>query len=321
MRLGAVGSYLDLTGIHPADFARRIGYSKSTIGAFLAGRYGTIGGDTGKVLAAAETYMAAHPVRPSRSLHGELFETANVRLIRETFAKLLLRPRAFIVYAPPGSQKSFVLEHEVYELNRRELAHNADGARAYCVYASQDITPYGLILRIAKACGLRVGGTRDQIIDRLREEHRRRRCLLVIDEAQHLSIECFEAVRELLDREPYFSLLFAGSHDLHLKFERSSATLEQWNSRIAQKVRLPGCTPEEALGIIDREIGAILATKPKAAERAQKIVERCTVADAYIPVADGQPKATYINIRTLCNTLDDLQIEYAKSSAQKEVTA
>jgi DNA transposition AAA+ family ATPase len=153
----AVRQYLDATGIHVADFARRIGYGRSTVASFLAGRYETIGGDTGKVLAAAERFMAAHPVRPSRPLHGELFETDNVRLIQETFADLLMRPYAYVIYAPPGSQKSFVLEHEVFALNRRELAKNADGARAYYIYCSQSITQHSILNRIAKACGLRIG--------------------------------------------------------------------------------------------------------------------------------------------------------------------
>jgi DNA transposition AAA+ family ATPase len=196
------------------------------------------------------------------------------------------------------------------------MAKNADGARAYYCYCSQDIRPYALLGRIAEACGLSPYGSRDQIIGRLREEHRRRRCLLIFDEAQHLSIECFETVRELMDREPFFSLLFAGSHDLHLKFERCSATLEQWNSRIAQKVRLPGCTQVEALAIIQREIGPILARKANGKEVAAKLVELATVPDAYTSVSKGHAPATYINIRTLCNALANLKQQY--DAAQKE---
>ena len=52
---------------------------------------------------------------------GELYETANVRAIRETFQKLLPRPAAYMIYGPPGSQKSYVLEHEIARLNRTEL--------------------------------------------------------------------------------------------------------------------------------------------------------------------------------------------------------
>jgi hypothetical protein len=37
---------------------------------------------------------------------------------------------------------------------------------------------------------------------------------LTFDEAQHLSIECLETIRELLDQPPHCGLLFAGTHEL-----------------------------------------------------------------------------------------------------------
>jgi DNA transposition AAA+ family ATPase len=41
-----------------------------------------------------------------------------------------------------------------------------------------------------------------------------RRALLVFDEAQHLSIECLETLRKLLDQPPHCGLLFADTHEL-----------------------------------------------------------------------------------------------------------
>jgi type II secretory pathway predicted ATPase ExeA len=47
-----------------------------------------------------------------------------------------------------------------------------------------------------------------------------RKVLLVFDEAQHLSIECLETLRELLDQPPHCGLLFAGTHELEQIFNR-----------------------------------------------------------------------------------------------------
>jgi DNA transposition AAA+ family ATPase len=315
----AVADYMARTGMDAKSFASCIGYGYSTLRLFLADKYQLVSGKDGTIIRACYDYMQAHPIQAMRPLEGELFETANVRMIRDTFKKLLARPRAFMIYAPPGSQKTFVLEHEVYALNQREVA-NDSGARAYYVYARQNIRPRDLVRRIAVACGSRADGQIDQVLANLRREHAHRRTLLIIDEAQHMSLDCFEVIRELLDREPFFSLLFSGSHDLFLKFETASATLEQWNSRIAQKVRLPGCTPEEALAIVQREAGEILAGSAKGPQLAQKLIRRATVVDAYVPVAAGKPKATYINIRTLCNALDDLRTQF-QATAQKESAA
>jgi type II secretory pathway predicted ATPase ExeA len=91
----------------------------------------------------------------------------------------------------------------------------------------------------------------DRILANLREHFHVRRVLLIIDEAQHLDLDCLEVIRELLDQPPYFSLLLAGSHDLYTKFDAHSATLEQWNSRITEKVALPAarCSPAAGLAL------------------------------------------------------------------------
>ena len=137
--------------------------------------------------------------------------------------------------------------------------------------------------RVSTAVGCRVAGEIEPMLAGIKFEFRHHRVLLVIDEAQHLSIECFETLRELLDQPPYFSLLFAGSHDLKRKFDEFSATLEQWNSRIVAKVRLPGLEKQEARGIIDREIGHLLQGKSarEVDAHAAKLIAEATVRDVF----------------------------------------
>jgi len=219
------------------------------------------------------------------------------------FEKLMPRPVAYMIYAPPGSQKSFVLENEVARLNQAELA-DGGGRRAFYIYARQNVRPRDLIRRVAIACGSRANNDVDPMLSGIRFDFRNNRVVLVVDEAQHLSIECFETLRELLDQPPYFSLLFAGSHDLKRKFDEFSATLEQWNSRIIAKVRLPGLERAEACGIIEREIGELLSQRctPREAQKyIDDLIKGATVRDAF------EGNRTYINVRTLTNALDQFK--------------
>jgi DNA transposition AAA+ family ATPase len=85
--------------------------------------------------------------------------------------------------------------------------------------------------RVAESCGAIGVGTVDRILRNLRFDLSQRKVLLVFDEAQHLSIECLETLRELLDQPPHCGLLFAGTHELEEIFTRQALELEQWRSR------------------------------------------------------------------------------------------
>ena len=301
--------YLARTGLTQPDFARRVGYSVVTLRFFLSGQYHNVGRSSRHFVAAAEDFMRAHPIGHANRVQGELYDTANVRKIRQTFEQLLPRPVAQLIYAPPGSQKTFALEHEVARLNRVELSKD-DGRRAYYVYARQGIRPRDLVRRVAVALGCRSTLDVDSMLNGIRFDYRDRRVLLVVDEAQHLSLDCFETLRELLDQPPCFSLLFAGSHDLKRMFDEFSATLEQWNSRIVAKVRLPGLERGEAVGIIEREIGALVAVKSER-ERTRlydQLIEAATVSDHF------EKGRQYINVRTLSNALDQIKAASAESA-------
>ncbi|MGD0790113.1 MAG: ATP-binding protein [Terracidiphilus sp.] len=277
---------------------------------FLSGTYHKISASARSLVAKSMAFIDLHPIEPPTRMAGELYATANVRTIQETFEKLLPKPTAFMIYAPPGSQKSFVLEYQVAKLNLAEMANAENGRRAFYIYARQNLRPRDLVRRVAIACGCRVSNEIDLMLAGIRFEFRSHRVLLIIDEANHLSIECFEILRELLDRPPYFSLLFAGSHDLKRKFDEFSATLEQWNSRIIAKVRLPGLERDEARGIIEREIGELLRarTAGEAKRLTDNLIASATVRDAF------EGNRTYINVRTLTNALDQIKAAAAERS-------
>ena len=110
-----------------------------------------------------------------------------------------------------------------------------------------------LMKRVAQSCGAIGMGTVDRILRNLRFDLSQRKVLLVFDEAQHLSIECLETLRELLDQPPHCGLLFAGTHELEAIFTRQALELEQWRSRFHAGQALPGISDEEAAAIVHSE--------------------------------------------------------------------
>lgn len=255
--------YIDRSGIGPADFARRIGYAYSTLNLFLNDKYCHVGGDDSQICAAVLNFVERYPVGADSAFQGQLYEIGNVRAMREIFARLFDRPQAYMVYAPPGSGKTDVANYLIAEHNRERASHN-DRRFIFPIYCRQSIRPRDLMRRIAHACGTSATGEIDRIIANLRWEFRDARVTLYCDEAQHLSIECFETVRELLDQQPRFSLLFAGSHELERIFSRFAGTLEQLERRITDKITLPAVTREEAAGIVRSELQEVAPNLDKA---------------------------------------------------------
>ena len=297
--------YMERTGLSEGDFAGRIGYSRETLRKFISDRFHFVAGSSKNICRAISKCMAANPIGPKTAVFGELYNTANVRAMRDTFKQLLRRPVAYMIYAPPGSQKSFVLEHLVAELNRKEVKKSEPVQAAFYVYAIGQMTPSQLMKAVAIACGTSSAGDRMRIARNLAHDFQGRRALLVVDEAQHLSINAFETLRVLLDQTPNFSLLFAGSHDLKQVFDKFASHLEQWNSRILDKVRLPGVKEDEAEGIILREIGELLkaSTPDGARKRIRALIAGSTVKDGF------EKDRRYINVRTLTNALEQIKLQ------------
>lgn len=295
--------YLCRTGLTRDDFARRIGYASSTVYNFLQGRYE---GNPRNISAASKDFMALHPIAPVSVCDGRLYETANVRAWRNVFKDCIGRGRAAVVYGPPGIQKSFPIEHLIAELNREEMANNT-GRRAYYVYCPANVRPNQLLKLIAEACGSLVTGDNVRIVRNLRFDFRGLKVLLVLDEAQHLNIDCLETVRQLLDRLG-FGLIFSGSHDVYRMFERP-LELEQLRRRIWHAIALPGMTLDDARAIIAHELGDVK----------EKTIENLIAAAT---ITDPRTQTEYISAGRLFPSIHEVREDprfRAVIAAQKSV--
>jgi type II secretory pathway predicted ATPase ExeA len=291
----AVEQYLELTGMTPPEFADAVGCSYNKVKYFLRDEYEQIAGSDAGARRDFHEWMQAHPVAPQTKGPGKLYPTEDYRLLRRYFYLALNRRRAYVVQADPGIGKTFISKHLISELNRREIAGNGTGRRAYFVRAGE-MTAVQLLKEIAMACGVSSVGDRRRVVRALRRAFAGRPVLIVIDEAQQLSISALEAVRELLDEPPHCGLLVLGSHELERKFTVSAVELEQWNSRIFGFRAMDGLRENEARLILSEELPELQGEKI-----VRSMLKDCTVPHLHMRGAH------YISARRLFASIEDIK--------------
>jgi type II secretory pathway predicted ATPase ExeA len=291
--------FLARTGLAPQDLASRLGIGESTLRLFIYGKYGESNGaprDTQFICARVWPFIASHWPKEEAEEPGRLLETKGYRKIRECLEEAIDDGAISILYGPPSSEKSFVLENLCAQFS-------AAGRQAVYMYCGPRTRPTGLLREIARSSEvwLRSNYYRPHM-EALRGEFisRANPPALVFDEAQHLSVETLETIRELHDRtrrpgRKGCGVILAGSHDLHRDFESASrrSSLEQWLSRISYRIQLEGMTKDEALTIAGRAFGN--GRPAKLSEAQQEVcLKRCTVMDAY-----ANPPRAYFSSRRL----------------------
>jgi len=304
----AAHDYIERTDSSATEFAERVGYARHTMLLFLRGHYKRVASDDLYVRAAVWDFLQRNPIAPRAEARGRLFETAGYRQIRRYFLRAVEHGEIALLYGPPGVQKTFVLEHLICERHREKKSD------AIYVYASVGMTILSLLKCIREAAGVvAFSGSRHGIISGLRNRFRQLASegqhppAIIVDEAQHLSVDCLETLRELHD-EAACGLVLAGSHTLFESFVRPERRphLEQWLSRIDHREQLPGLLKDEVAEIAARELGngqpAKLTEKQKAL-----LLEGCRVEDVYARGADGKRAVrVYYSARRLVKSIGQL---------------
>jgi DNA transposition AAA+ family ATPase len=292
--------YLNRSGMSVADFARRIGYAYQTVHHFLDGNYSRGAARQGRRIdLAVLDFMQRFPIESDALAAQNIYETGAVTVMRQVFARLLERPGVYLAYAPPGSGKTDIARKLIADHN----ALDADGKPThdsfiFRIYCRACIGPRDLMRRVAAACGSEAPISIDRIFHNLRWDFRGKRVVLYFDEAQHLSLDSFETVRELLDEEPHFSLCFAGSHALEAIFDNFAGKIEQLERRIVDKIRLPAVTADEAAGILRSELPGVALD----AAMIRQQIEMATV-----PVLVGNRTQRYLSIGRLMAAIREIR--------------
>lgn len=298
--------FFSASGYTVYDLAEAIGYSRTAVSLMRDGKYcehHKREGNTLAVRAAIKEFIESFEAPEFESAATQIYRTGNFEKIKKAFDQALNNGWAYCVDGAPGTQKTYAAKYLINQLHKEEAGKNGHGRRAVYVYCRQGIRPQDLLRRIAMAAGVPTRGMIDNLIKKIHFHFARRRVLLILDEAQHLSVECVETVRELLDLPPHFGLLFIGSHDLQKTFQHFA--MEQWRSRLNRVIVLPGIEREEAVKIITDQLG----------ERPQKKIDEL-IAGASVIDHRQTPQTKYISARNLFKTIDLVKrAEGAKEAA------
>jgi len=290
--------WLSRTGLAPRDLASRLGIGESTLRLFIYGRYGELGGvrDTHFICARVWPFVTSHWPKEEAMEPGELLETKGYHAILECLEEAIDEGAISIIYGPPSSEKSFVLENLCAQFRKA-------GKHVVYVYCGARHSPTSLLKDIARSSEVWVRSNYTRpFMEALRSEFisRPKPPALVFDEAQHLSVESLETIRELHDRTKRAGrkgcgIVLAGSHNLYRDFESAArrSSLEQWLSRISYRVQLSGMTRDEALTIAARAFGNGKPAKLTEAQQ-ESCLKKCTVLDTF-----ANPPRTYYSSRRL----------------------
>jgi DNA transposition AAA+ family ATPase len=295
-------TFLQHSGMSPVDFARRIGCNLSTYQQFMSGHYSSIT-NSPRVANAIISFVETSPLEEDR-FEGTIYETGAVKVMRGVFARLLDRSQIYMIYAHPGSGKTDVARY----LIAQHHAQSAPDAYIFRVYCRKKICPRDLLKRICTKCGTPADSAIDRAIHNLCWDFKGKRVVLYFDEAQNLSIDCLDTVRELFDEDPHFSLIFSGAEDLDQNFSKFTGNLERWERRITDRVTLPALTAEEAAGILRSELPDLVLDQAF-------IRQQIDLATISVRVAKATQK--YISIGRLMANLSELRKSMADAEAQK----
>ncbi len=232
----------------------------------------------------------------------EVLETKSYRILRERLEEAVEEGVNAIVYGPPSSEKSFVLENlcEQFRAEKKPVIY---------VYCGPNCTEGHLYRSIAEAAGVTTQSSMRWACRYALLKHlwsREKLPAIILDEAQHMTTDALDGAPQLhdltrRDGRRGCGFILSGSHGLlsQLLHPVRRARLEQMLSRFSYRIQLEGMSKTEILTLAARAMGN---GKPaKLSEAAQKtLLARCTVDDPYFIGAEGKPGVrTYFSSRRL----------------------
>jgi type II secretory pathway predicted ATPase ExeA len=232
----------------------------------------------------------------------EVLQTKSYRLLRERLEDAVDEGVNAIVYGPPSSEKSFVLENLCQQFS-------AAGRPAIYVYCGPRCTESFVYRSIAEAAGITTRSSlrwacRYAVLNDL--QRRMKLPAIIFDEAQHLEVDALEGIRQIhdltrRDGRRGCGIILAGSHSLLREFLHPlrRARLEQMLSRFPYRIQLEGMSKQEVLTLAARAFGNGRPAKFSDAQ-AQALLTRCTVEDPFFIGADAKPQVrNYFSSRRL----------------------
>ena len=208
------------------------------------------------VEAALRAYFLKLERVEARARRPEFIPTLTANLILEKLREADERQALALLYGPPGVGKTFAIEEFV---DRVEKPSNPEKPEVLLVTAHSASTPKSLLAALCLRVGIPHQATASTLAESLVRKLKTGHYLILVDEANHLSIEAMELMRYVYDLG-YLGVVLVGTLRLYEIFtdgSRPAGELEQLWSRVGICELLPGLTEYEARQVIQKTLGRI----------------------------------------------------------------
>jgi hypothetical protein len=209
-----------------AEVARALCYSKTAVSLWLTGKYSA---DGRQIAVAAYKWLKSIGELPDAARDQPLttVETPAFRTVQFALNHALEQRTMTCVIGMPGVGKS----HAILAWTKKA---REEGLRFIQITANitQKTSPKAILVKIAEALQLPVRGSTAALMDSVLDRLRRDDHLLIVDEAQHLKLAPFEALRALHDQAG-IGIAIIGSQALEhtLSVQPKFSELRQLQSR------------------------------------------------------------------------------------------
>ncbi len=214
-----LSDYISNTKRSQSAVSKGIGISAAALSQFLSRSYM---GSNEDVAIKAEQFMNRESERKNYTPKpGFTSKLKNTLKINSALDYTFNRNSICIVIGDAGCGKTTALQNYT-ELNNGAVYVQADATKS---------SPRAILNLIVKTFGFKIRGTTSEILDKIIEELTGTNCLLIIDEAQHLTERSFDTIRAINDKAE-IGIVYAGTPNIFNRmFGKRADELDQVYSR------------------------------------------------------------------------------------------
>jgi len=212
-------TFLEVNDLKQAHVARSLGLSPAVISTWLKGEYR---GDNESLERKISQFMANFNIKRVE-VQEEIVKTRDLISAHFVMDEAVVGREMAVLYVNPGTGKSVAVKEWVKEHPEAILIEVIPGMRVK-----------SLLQEIARKLGIDANAKAEELVVQIAKEFKRRDGVLVIDEAEHLSVNALENVRRIWDfsRVP---VILVGTYGLIKNLKGNRGELLQLYSRIKGK--------------------------------------------------------------------------------------
>lgn len=223
-------SFLDINGVSQSALARALGVSAAAISTFRKGEYK---GQNDVLAKKIHLYLANYKQKDTKELECELFESKDFKMANFVIDEAVSGKEIGIITGAAGSGKSTIA---------RDYAKKHPNA--ILIEATLHTSAKVLLEELEGRLNLPQAKNCHEKIVHIAKELKRRDVVILIDEAEHLSVRALEDLRRIWDFSSVPLVLF-GTEILMKNLMGKAGELRQLYSRIGGKWHLKGLDEKE----------------------------------------------------------------------------